>query len=397
MWQIVGVCSFGLRSGTVRKIALNRIQTYHGCARGKRQILINEQSQRSCVLLQNTSRPYSQASVGDSTKQSEEHSHKHQKDEKKEEFRKRRKQLIWSFVNFVTWLPAYLWFERHVGSVAIVTGQSMSPTLNPIVGDRDYVFLNRFASERFWYKIGDVVMLISPNDPNSIICKRILALPGDIVSVNDPSQKDNDQNEKKIRIRIPPSHVWVEGDQSVLDAEASLAGQKTIRTSSRDSRQFGPVSIGLITARVDMILWPSNRFGFLPDRPNFDVAKMRSIHEAREERMKRQYSNHRTGQTHPDDSILSPYTISEWEWSTDPRGSKGIEKHNRNWRDEDIFSPPSQNDKARDEDVSPSQAEERKRARQERREASQKAAQIVWNRLSRGGRLGDDAISVEED
>ncbi|PWN38446.1 LexA/Signal peptidase, partial [Meira miltonrushii] len=171
------------------------------------------------------------------------------------------------FINFITWVPGLIWFVRHVGSVGAITGQSMSPTLNPIPGDKDLVILNKYVSSQFWYKtgddykIGDVVMLISPNDPNLIICKRILALPGDIVSVDDPGQLDSSRKGKKIRIRIPPSHVWVEGDKSVLDAQASDAGHNLIRPSSRDSREFGPVPIGLITARVDMILWPPSRFG----------------------------------------------------------------------------------------------------------------------------------------
>ena len=210
-----------------------------------------------------------------------------------------------------TWVPGLIWFVRHVGSVGAITGQSMSPTLNPVPGDKDLVILNKYASYHFWYNIGDVVMLISPNDPNLIICKRILALPGDIVSVDDPIKLDNNQKSKKIRIRIPPSHVWVEGDKSVLDAQASNAGHGFIRPSSRDSRDFGPVPIGLITARVDMILWPPNRFGMMPNRPNFDVAKMRLIHEARNERNKQFLPPNLGGKSHPDDSTLSPYAISE--------------------------------------------------------------------------------------
>lgn len=57
----------------------------------------------------------------------------------------------------------------------------------------------------------------------------------------------------------------------------------------------------------------------------------------------------------------------------------------------------AENDSAVIEAATLSQAADKKRARQERREANQKAAQKVWNQLSRGGRLGDDAISTEEE
>lgn len=392
MWTVFNSRSLGVRNGNIYKITLRSID--QKVSRGIQGSVINVHLQRSCLRLLNTSNKQAWPSTEKPYNQNKEHSYKHENsNEEEEEFRRRRKQRIWSFVNFITWVPGLIWFVRHIGSVGAIVGQSMSPTLNPVIGDKDLVLLNKYASYQFWYNIGDVVMLISPNDPNLIICKRILALPGDIVSVDDPGQLDSRQKGKKIRIRIPPSHVWVEGDKSVLDAQASHAGHTFIRPSSRDSRDFGPVPIGLITSRVDMILWPPSRFGMMPNRPNFDVAKMRSIHEARNERTKQFLPANRGGRSHPDDSTLSPYAISEWEWSTDSHGSKGVKGHSQNSQDNIV----AEDDTAIIEAATLSQAAEKKRSRQERREANQKAAQKAWNQLSRGGRLGDDAISAEEE
>lgn len=46
-------------------------------------------------------------------------------------------------------------------------------------------------------------------------------------------------------VRIPDGHCWVEGDH---------AGH------SMDSNSFGPVSLGLVTAKATFIVWPPSRW-----------------------------------------------------------------------------------------------------------------------------------------
>jgi inner membrane protease subunit 2 len=45
-------------------------------------------------------------------------------------------------------------------------------------------------------------------------------------------------------IRVPEGHCWVEGDN---------------KTSSLDSRSFGPIPLGLIQGRVTRVMWPPQR------------------------------------------------------------------------------------------------------------------------------------------
>lgn len=59
----------------------------------------------------------------------------------------------------------------------------------------------------------------SPNNPEQLTTKRIVALQGDVVHPLPPSPPGP--------VRIPPGHVWVEGDS---------------RFRSRDSNTYGPVS-----------------------------------------------------------------------------------------------------------------------------------------------------------
>lgn len=64
----------------------------------------------------------------------------------------------------------------------------------------------------------------SPNDPERMIIKRIVAMPGDVVLTRPPYPFPEAE--------VPPAHVWVEGED---------------RTHSLDSNNYGPVSRFLAT------------------------------------------------------------------------------------------------------------------------------------------------------
>lgn len=126
------------------------------------------------------------------------------------------------------------------GYVARVEGVSMQPALNPDTGvTSDFVFLSRWRSRSFAYHRGDMVSLVSPKDPNQKIIKRIIALEGDLVAT---------LGYKRRLVRVPEGHCWVEGDHT---------------GHSLDSNFFGPVALGLVTARAEQIVWPPKRWQHL--------------------------------------------------------------------------------------------------------------------------------------
>ena len=233
-------------------------------------------------------------------------------------------------------LPVAALFVTHFYSVVSVTGGSMTPTLNPDPSRPDLILVNKFAAATYKLRIGDVITLLSPNDVNLLLTKRILALPGDIISVR--VKEKGTSSEERVRMRMPPNHIWVEGDASA--GEYSDDGQVQVPSNrkSRDSRDFGPVSaplwvhlalvrpltfsprhcqvpLGLVTARVDLVLWPPWRFGSLPGRPNFDLTRALAQREAKERNVALGSGRFGSKAAHPDDSPISPYM--DWEWSTD--------------------------------------------------------------------------------
>ncbi|TPX50753.1 hypothetical protein SeLEV6574_g00701 [Synchytrium endobioticum] len=118
----------------------------------------------------------------------------------------------------------------------------MSPTLNPDYSapSHDWVILNKaIPRQDSGIQRGDVVLLTSPTDPDLTLCKRIVAMENDLVNPKENGMAS------MTWIKVPTGHAWVEGDGKL--------------NSEVDSNKFGPVPLGLVTARVDWIIWPLNR------------------------------------------------------------------------------------------------------------------------------------------
>lgn len=89
----------------------------------------------------------------------------------------------------------------------------------------------------------------SPFHPEVIVVKRIVALAGDVIQSKPPYPES--------MVKIPPGHVWVEGDGPP--------------GSSLDSNTYGPVSMRLLTGKVTHVVYPFSKFGLIDwrehDRP----------------------------------------------------------------------------------------------------------------------------------
>ena len=154
----------------------------------------------------------------------------------------------------------------------------MSPTFNPI-GDQsnrnDWVLLSKFNSA---FNPGDVVFFKNPHNHRQTLVKRIVAIQGDLVRRKPPGIADllfipdilynfskgimHQNFEGDTWIVVPEGHVWVESDS---------ADDRVV-----DSRHYGPVPIGLIVGRVEMILFPMDRFG-----KSLQASKSRIVDEGR--------------------------------------------------------------------------------------------------------------------
>jgi len=117
-----------------------------------------------------------------------------------------------------------------VGYPAQVTGRSMQPTLR----DMDMVWVNCWRARSSNLSRGDVVVYVSPKNPNDHLIKRLKAVEGTVVK----TRKD------ERRVTVPEGHIWVEGDNA----------KNTV-----DSNDYGPVSKALVFGVATRIIWPPSR------------------------------------------------------------------------------------------------------------------------------------------
>lgn len=138
-----------------------------------------------------------------------------------------------------------------------VEGTSMLPRLE----DSDRLFINKFVYHFSAIERGDVVVFHYPRDPEKSYIKRVIALPGD-------------------RLRIDEGDVWVNGhklDESYVPEEyrdlRSLPETRLApltyfvmgdhRSISSDSREFGPVDRKLIYGKASFVYWPTRDAGLV--------------------------------------------------------------------------------------------------------------------------------------
>ncbi|KAJ7169598.1 signal peptidase I family protein [Mycena filopes] len=118
-----------------------------------------------------------------------------------------------------------------------MAGPSMLPTL---ANEGELVVEYRlFNPDKL--RRGDLITFRSPLDRKRTVCKRIIGFPGDIICV-DPTGAYAPSTE---HIEVPKGHVWVIGDNAA---------------NSRDSRLYGPVSMGLIQGKLCARIWPLRDF-----------------------------------------------------------------------------------------------------------------------------------------
>jgi signal peptidase I len=138
-----------------------------------------------------------------------------------------------------------------------VEGTSMMPSLS----DQERVFINKFVYRMGLGDVqrGDTVVFWFPGDPSKSYIKRVIGLPGDKVEVRAGAVYVNDQlleepyvpEEYRDRIsvgalRVPSDYYYMLGDH---------------RSSSNDSRSWGPVPRQAIYGKAVFAYWPFEKMG----------------------------------------------------------------------------------------------------------------------------------------
>jgi signal peptidase I len=138
-----------------------------------------------------------------------------------------------------------------------VEGTSMEPELN----DQERIFINKFVYKLGDIERGDIVVFHYPRDPSKSYIKRVIALPGDTVRIASGHVYVNDRllNETYVPERYEDQSYYPE--MTVPPHSFFLMGDH--RSSSNDSRDFGPVDERFIYGKAVFGYWPMDKLGKL--------------------------------------------------------------------------------------------------------------------------------------
>ncbi|KAI9371840.1 peptidase S24/S26A/S26B/S26C [Aspergillus egyptiacus] len=140
-------------------------------------------------------------------------------------------------------------FWENVLTWQLSEGPSMYPTYNP---RGDYLLISRLHKHGRGIEVGDVVRFYHPSFLGVCGAKRVIGMPGDFVCRDEPLSntvggKGDGHGHGGEMIRVPEGHVYVVGDNLPW---------------SRDSRNFGPLPMGLINGKVIARIWPLSKIGW---------------------------------------------------------------------------------------------------------------------------------------
>ncbi|HZO75716.1 MAG TPA: signal peptidase I [Ktedonobacteraceae bacterium] len=144
-----------------------------------------------------------------------------------------------------------------------IEGQSMEPTLH----NYEYIIVDKVTYLLHPPERGDVIVFHYPVAPQEDFIKRVIAIPGDTITIinktvmiNGVTLQEPYINKNDPFTPYPSSQTWHVGiDQYFVMGDN--------RGNSSDSRQWGFVPRQNIIGKADLVYWPMdvNNFGLLPD------------------------------------------------------------------------------------------------------------------------------------
>ncbi len=151
------------------------------------------------------------------------------------------------------------WF---IAQPFIVSGASMQETFQ----DKEYLIVDQLSYRFHEPRRGDVIIFRYPNDPSKYFIKRIIALPGETISITGTSVKiQNAENPKGFKLDEPYAQTG-EGnrEQSLTLSEDEYFVMGDNRDHSSDSRTWGTLDRDAIVGRAFIRLLPPQRIDFMP-------------------------------------------------------------------------------------------------------------------------------------
>jgi signal peptidase I len=114
---------------------------------------------------------------------------------------------------------------------------------------------------------GEVIVFKAPYDKSKDFIKRIIALPGEKIKIENGEIFINN---KRLAESYLPSSIIVQGGSYIREGEELIVPKDSLvvfgdnRAHSSDSREFGPIPEKDIIGKTFFVYWPPNAFAFIP-------------------------------------------------------------------------------------------------------------------------------------
>jgi signal peptidase I len=169
-------------------------------------------------------------------------------------------ELFQTLVVFATIATIIYWL---IAQPHKVSGSSMFPNFK----DGDYIITDKVSYKFHGPERGDVVVFRNPRDESQDFIKRIIAIPGDRVKVENNRVYVNDKliDEPYLRPEIItyPQSFMRNGEEVVVEPDHYVVFGDN-RPHSSDSREWGFVKKNEIIGRVFLRYWPKDEIGVWP-------------------------------------------------------------------------------------------------------------------------------------
>lgn len=141
-----------------------------------------------------------------------------------------------------------------------VKGASMEPNYH----DYEYLIIDELTYRFNEPQRGDVVVLRNPSNPREYFIKRVIGLPGDMVTVANGKVSVNGEelDESAYLDDTVATYTSAKATVTLEDNQYFVLGDN--RPVSHDSRRFGPIDESEFIGRVWVRAWPFNRFAVFP-------------------------------------------------------------------------------------------------------------------------------------
>ena len=126
--------------------------------------------------------------------------------------------------------------------------------------DGDILIVNRLTTEGIGVRRGDLVITKIPGLPERHFVKRVVALPGECLALQDGLLTINGNHFPEPYLNGLPAYLGT-GNQSwqIREGEYFLMGDN--RAHNTDNRDYGPVAGDALVGRVSRRIWPQAKWG----------------------------------------------------------------------------------------------------------------------------------------